>query len=334
MQYLERTITGVDGTAATLRGYVIDNSEEMTSSRRRPAVLIIPGGGYEMTSDREAEPIALAMLGFGFHAFVLRYSVAPSRYPVALLEAAEAMRTIRDHADAWHVDAQAVVAAGFSAGGHLAASLGTSGADDILEAHGYAPSDIRPDGLMLGYPVITSGEYAHRGSFAALLGDRRDDPAMLRRLSLEHQVSDATPPTFIWHTVPCICGPISLQFLFEFCGEGFSQKIIFLFFAIKYFSQFAHFFRKFPVFLIRQYSNSKTCIGIFILKVVHSLTSYSSVFFTLRLLHFFPKIGYILSASFFINATISSDKGSSILLFTFANESTPNQKIPIYSLNF
>lgn len=214
MQYLERTITGVDGTAVTLRGYVIDNSEEMASSRRRPAVLIIPGGGYEMTSDREAEPIALAMLGFGFHAFVLRYSVAPSRYPVALLEAAEAMRTIRDHADAWHVDAQAVVAAGFSAGGHLAASLGTSGADDILEAHGYAPSDIRPDGLMLGYPVITSGEYAHRGSFAALLGDRRDDPAMLRRLSLEHQVSDATPPTFIWHTVPDSSVPVHNTMLF------------------------------------------------------------------------------------------------------------------------
>ena len=89
MQYFEQTIAGIDGTAASFRGYIIDNSEEVLPDRRRPAVLVIPGGGYEMTSDREAEPIALKMLAFGFHAFILRYSVAPSRYPVALLEAAD-----------------------------------------------------------------------------------------------------------------------------------------------------------------------------------------------------------------------------------------------------
>ena len=214
MQYFEHAISGIDGTAATLRGYVIDNSEEMDPDRKRPAVLIVPGGGYEMTSDREAEPIALAMLGYGFHAFVLRYSVAPSRYPVALLEAAEAMRLIRDHADEWHVDPQAVVVAGFSAGGHLAASLGTTGGDDVLTAHGYELTDIRPNGMMLGYPVISSGRYAHRGSFDALLGEHKDDPAMLERVSLEHHVSEATPPTFIWHTMPGESVPVRNTLLF------------------------------------------------------------------------------------------------------------------------
>lgn len=214
MQYFEQTIAGIDGTAASFRGYIIDNSEEVLPDRKRPAVLVIPGGGYEMTSDREAEPIALKMLAFGFHAFILRYSVAPSRYPVALLEAAEAMRLIREHADEWHVDPQAVVVAGFSAGGHLAASLGTIGGNDVLAAHGYDPAAIRPNGMLLSYPVITSGEFAHRGSFDAVLGDDKDDPAMLERLSLEKQVSDATPPTFIWHTVPDDCVPVRNTLLF------------------------------------------------------------------------------------------------------------------------
>lgn len=214
MQYFEQTIAGIDGTAASFRGYIIDNSEEVLPDRRRPAVLVIPGGGYEMTSDREAEPIALKMLAFGFHAFILRYSVAPSRYPVALLEAAEAMRLIREHADEWYVDPQAVVVAGFSAGGHLAASLGTVGGDDVLAEHGYDPADVRPDGMLLSYPVISSGEFAHRGSFNALLGDDRDDPTMLERLSLEKQVADVTPPTFIWHTVPDDCVPVRNTLLF------------------------------------------------------------------------------------------------------------------------
>lgn len=60
-----------------------DNSEEMEPDRIRPAILILPGGGYAMTSDREAEPVALQFLAKGFAVFVLRYSVQPSRYPVA-----------------------------------------------------------------------------------------------------------------------------------------------------------------------------------------------------------------------------------------------------------
>lgn len=214
MRHFIMDINGIDGSTASFRGYVSDNSDEIVPDRRRPAVLIIPGGGYEMTSDREAEPIAMRMLGLGFQAFVLRYSAAPSRYPVALLEAAQAMRLIRLHADEWHVDPQSIVAMGFSAGGHLAASLGTESGDEALREHGYDPDDTRPDGLALCYPVISSGAFAHRGSFEALLGERADDPAALESVSLERRVTPSTPPTFIWHTVPDDCVPVQNTLLF------------------------------------------------------------------------------------------------------------------------
>lgn len=214
MQHIERTITGIDGTAARLTGYVIDNSADIDPDRRRPAILILPGGGYEMTSDREADPIAMAMLGFGFHAFVLRYSVAPSRYPVALVEAAETVQMIRRNAEAWHVDPTAIVVMGFSAGGHLAANLGTTHDEAALREGGVDPQLARPNGMALSYPVISSGRHAHRGSFQALLGERGDDPGMLRQLSLEYQVGTDTPPTFIWHTIPDDCVPVQNTLMF------------------------------------------------------------------------------------------------------------------------
>lgn len=75
MQYCEDIITGIDGSEATFVRYVLDNSEEIDPKRQRPSVLVIPGGGYAMTSDREAEPIAMQFLAAGCNAFVLRYSV-------------------------------------------------------------------------------------------------------------------------------------------------------------------------------------------------------------------------------------------------------------------
>lgn len=189
MRYFEDEISGIDGSTATFVGYCLDNSSEIDPNRKRPSVLVIPGGGYEMTSDREAEPIAMQFLAAGFNAFVLRYSVKPSIFPVALLEAAEAMRRIRTHADEWHCDADAIAAIGFSAGGHLAANLATSASDDVLAAHGYDADAVRPNGLMLAYPVVTSGPLAHRGSFDALLGDRKADPEALDAVSIEKHMT-------------------------------------------------------------------------------------------------------------------------------------------------
>ena len=219
MRYFEDEISGIDGSTATFVGYCLDNSNEIDPNRKRPSVLVIPGGGYEMTSDREAEPIAMQFLAAGFNAFVLRYSVKPSIFPVALMEAAEAMWRIRTHADEWHCDADAIAVIGFSAGGHLAANLATSAgghlaanlatsaSDDVLAAHGYDADAVRPNGLMLAYPVVTSGPLAHRGSFDALLGDRKADPEALDAVSIEKHIDAKTPPVFVWHTVPDDCVP-------------------------------------------------------------------------------------------------------------------------------
>ena len=108
---------------ARLFTYVLDDIREL-HFHTRPAIIICPGGGYSGTCDREAEPIAVRFNALGCHAFVLRYNCRPARYPVALLEIATAVAEVRAHADEWHVDPDRILVLGFSAGGHLAASLG------------------------------------------------------------------------------------------------------------------------------------------------------------------------------------------------------------------
>ena len=218
MQYIEQTITGMDGTTARFIGYVPDNSPEVVPDRTRPTVLIVPGGGYEMTSDREGEPIALQFLAVDCNAFVLRYSCAPSVYPTALLEVAEAMRLILDNAEAWHVDPARIAVLGFSAGGHLAADFATSASNGVLRAHGYDPALLAPTALMLAYPVITSGEYRHDGSFRALLGNRYGDEDAMHEVSIEEHIDARTPPVFVWHTMPDDCVPVqNTLMLIEAC---------------------------------------------------------------------------------------------------------------------
>ena len=89
---------------ADLYTYFLDNSVEMHPHRKRPVIVICPGGGYEMTSDREGEAIAVQFLARGFHAVVLRYSVAPARYPEALLQLAQTILFLRENAEKYHID--------------------------------------------------------------------------------------------------------------------------------------------------------------------------------------------------------------------------------------
>ena len=111
----------VDGykETADLYTYFLDNSIEMHINRKRPVVVICPGGGYAMTSDREAEPIAMQYLVRGYHAVILRYSVEPARYPLALLQLAKSVAFLRKNAAEFHIDTNKIVLQGFSAGGHL-----------------------------------------------------------------------------------------------------------------------------------------------------------------------------------------------------------------------
>ena len=200
---------------ANLFTYFLDNSPEIDLGRKRPVVLICPGGGYEMTSDREAEALAVKFMAMGYHAAILRYSVAPARFPEALLQLATAVAMLRENAEKWHIDTGKIVVQGSSAGGHLAASLGVFwNKPFVAEALGMDAGKFRPNGLMLSYPVITSGEKAHQGSFEKVLGEDYVDEEKRRFLSLEYSVSKDTPPTFLWHTAPDDTVPVENSLLF------------------------------------------------------------------------------------------------------------------------
>lgn len=161
---------------------------------KRPFVLICPGGGYDYCSPREAEPVALKFNTDGFHAAVLYYTVK-EKFPKALGDLSDAVVYVREHADEWLVDENKIIVCGFSAGGHLACSLGVFW--DREETIARKDKKNKPNGMILSYPVITSTDKRHDGSIRNVAGN---DKALWEKMSLENQVTKSTPPTFIWHT--------------------------------------------------------------------------------------------------------------------------------------
>lgn len=172
------------------------------AAARRPvaAMLILPGGGYGGLAAHEAEPVAELFTRHGMAGIVVRYRVAPCRYPAPVADACRAMRLVRQNAARFGIDPQRVGLLGFSAGGHLAATIGTQPelhrepADDLC-----AQWSARPDRLVLVYPVISFVAEFHEGSMLNLLGEK-PAMAMRERLSHEKHVGPGNPPTFLFHT--------------------------------------------------------------------------------------------------------------------------------------
>jgi acetyl esterase/lipase len=152
--------------------------------------------------DYEGDQIAAWLNSYGIPAFVLRYRLGPKyHHPIELGDAQRAIRYVRAHASEMGIDAQKIGVWGFSAGGHLAASTGThfdqgnATSNDPIER-----MSSRPDFLILAYPVITMEEpYTHHGSKKALLGE---NPAqeLVDAMSNERQVTNQTPPAFLFAT--------------------------------------------------------------------------------------------------------------------------------------
>ena len=231
MFYRKGTISvpGAPGEAE-LTLYAPDlEQDNFRSESLRPALVICPGGAYCYTSDREAEPVALAFLAKGYNVYVLRYHCAPeARWPIPQLELAAAVHTVRQEAAALRTDPASVYVMGFSAGGHLAASLGILWAEaDWADVLGLRKEDIRPDGMVLAYPVITSGEKAHAGSFDALVG--KNNPELRESLSLEKRVTEKAVPAFLWHTREDDAVPVEnslwLAAALSACGVGFELHV-------------------------------------------------------------------------------------------------------------
>lgn len=202
---------------ATITTYIREMYPDAQDPFNRPLVIICPGGGYDHHSPREGEALAVKMLELGYNAVVLRYSLAPYTYPTQVYEAAYTVKWVRDHAKEWDVNPNRIILAGFSAGGHLSACLGTMWNTEMFEAFakgelGCEKEYIRPDGLLLGYPVITAGKNAHKRSFEKLLGNNYDK--YIDDISLEKRVSEDTPECFIWHTFDDQAVPLENSLLF------------------------------------------------------------------------------------------------------------------------
>lgn len=199
-----------EGARGVLTTYIRDLSLEIDLERKAPAMLVIPGGGYYMVSDREGEPVAMRYLALGFNAFVLDYSVAEDsalKYPYQIAEAAMAMAYLRINAENLNIDPEKIAAVGFSAGGHLCAMLG-SFHNCPETGKVFKPTVcVKPNAVVLGYPVISSDiSFAHIGSFINLCGEENKE--LMKKVDVLNLIDENSAPAFIWSTfndnvVPC-----------------------------------------------------------------------------------------------------------------------------------
>jgi acetyl esterase/lipase len=209
--------------------YLTCCSSQSSSGELKPAVIVCPGGGYMMTADSEAEPVAYKFADNGYKAYVLRYSTAKtgdSAFPIPLYDLAKAVLTLKKNSVEWGIDQKRIVVCGFSAGGHLAACLGAFWNSDFLKKklelegliNGPGLPDataLKPAALVLCYPVVDQTKSLKDWTITTPEGQTVDmrkvcnkatygkaEPTMedQQKISPINYVSGDTPPTFIWHT--------------------------------------------------------------------------------------------------------------------------------------
>lgn len=198
--------------------YLLHNSKEYNVGKKRPLVIVCPGGGYAFTSDREAEPIALKFNSIGMHSVVLWYTVMDQVTNVprnALIECAKTVSYIREHAEEWLIDPDNIIVCGFSAGGHLALSMAVKWNQEWLAKEADTTSDMLKVNLaILGYPgTFTKKAFAEDdlGFASALIkephtanerffGVKQPTQEDIDEYNLLKFVNKDTPPMFIWHT--------------------------------------------------------------------------------------------------------------------------------------
>lgn len=182
-----------------LADYPMDGDKN--PSWKRPAVVVVPGGGYAMVSKREAGPIASYFFSQGFQVFILTYLCAPQgvRYPEQLLELASAVDYVKKNAQDFDVNADEIFVVGFSAGGHLTGNLAVEYAE-VSEKAGQTLC-CKPTAVGLCYPVISS-THGHMDSYKNLLKgySEEEQEVLKKKLNLDERVNEQTPPAFLWTT--------------------------------------------------------------------------------------------------------------------------------------
>lgn len=182
----------LSGSYAVLRIYISSRNETIS---RRPGMLVLPGGGYGVVSPREAEPIAFRFLAEGFNCFILEYSTY-QKYPIPHLEVASAMNYIRNHERELDLIPNSLSIVGFSAGGHLAGSYGYTYLEQAKEL-GYDELYLRPQAILMGYPVTLLNEYTHKGTMDIITGG---DESLIKKLNIPTHITSNYPPTFAFAT--------------------------------------------------------------------------------------------------------------------------------------
>lgn len=178
---------------AQVCGYLQEDHDRLIVHKVRPAVIICAGGAYQWLSPREKDPVAFEFLSMGYQVFMPEYSTREDAKEFRpLKQLAKTVETVRTNSEQWHIDPHKIAVMGFSAGGHLAASLGALWNDPEL---GFSP-DVRPDALILCYPVISTKEFAHAESVHWVTGG---DPVMAEKLHIPARVTSSFPPCFVWH---------------------------------------------------------------------------------------------------------------------------------------
>lgn len=186
-------------TNAYFKSYCPDNFNEFSVGRTRPAVIIIPGGGYEFVSEREGEPVAFQFTSEDIASFVLTYTVGDFFYPTPMDEVFATILYIRKNAEKYHIDPNKIILMGFSAGGHLASSIACYwNQEEFSSLFKCNNQELKVNGLLLGYPVITMDKAnTHLGTM-----ERRThlDNDYIEKFSIEKNVTKHFPKTFIYLT--------------------------------------------------------------------------------------------------------------------------------------
>lgn len=196
--------------SSTLEIYLNEDNDE-TIIKPRPALLIIPGGGYAFISRREAEPVALRFMAEGFNCFVLSYSCLTA-YPIPHKQVAVAMDYLNKHSQEFNIQEGKISLIGFSAGGHLVGSYSYLYKEFAKEL-GVNESSLKPIAIILSYPVISTKEFTHLETSQNITGG---DKLLLDLLSVEKHVNKDYPPTFIWTTKTDKCvNPINTKIMID-----------------------------------------------------------------------------------------------------------------------
>ena len=207
MKYFDFQPEGVENCNVKAYLHTSGTSHEMEDNYL-PTMIVCPGGGYGMVSDREAEPVALEYFAAGYQVFVLTYSVKErAKNFEPLCQLAATIAHVRKYADEWRVMKDKIAVSGFSAGGHLACSLGTLYNEEKFLEVWNRDDDIRPNAMVLCYPVITADEFTHKGSIKNVSGSE-EGTEEYAWFGLNNHVDSTTPPTFLWHTASDTCVPV------------------------------------------------------------------------------------------------------------------------------